>query len=250
MVTSPGTTYWYLTFNFRDPDLRDIRVRRAIAYAIDREEIIRSYLRGTASLASGILTPENWAYDGEVTTYRYDPQRARQLLEEAGFNDRHKLTLTYKCTPEGMRMGEIMQAMLRRVGIEVRIRSNEWATFYDDMRRGNFDIAAMPWIGINEPHHYYMVFDSQMTPPRGLNRGSYSNPAMDRLVEAGDATTDQAARKSIYAQVQKLAADDLPYVSLWWQDNIVVMDDALAGFKPHPNGGLLALADLTLEPAK
>ena len=68
--TSPSTTYWYLTFNFRDPVLRDVRVRRAIAYAIDREEIIRAYLRGTARIATGMLTPENWAYDGAVTTYR------------------------------------------------------------------------------------------------------------------------------------------------------------------------------------
>jgi peptide/nickel transport system substrate-binding protein len=245
-----GTTYWYLTFNFRDPDLRDIRVRRAIAYSIDREEIIRAYLRGTARVATGLLTPENWAYHGAVTTYPYDPQRARQLLEEAGFTGKRKLTLVYKCAPEGMRMGEIMQAMLARVGIEVRIRSNEWATFYDDMQRGNFDLAAMPWIGIRDPHHYRMVFDSRSTPPHGLNRGNYSNPDMDRLVEVGDETLDDGARKKIYAQVQQLAADDLPYLSLWWQDNLVVMNDDVAGFKPYPNGSLLSLTDLTVAPAK
>jgi peptide/nickel transport system substrate-binding protein len=250
VLTSVGTTYWYLTFNFRDPALRDLRVRRAIAYAIDRDEIIRAYLRGTARIATGILTPENWAYDGEVMTYPYDPERARKLLGDAGFktdrNGTRNLTLVYKCAPEGARMGEIIQAMLRRVGIEVRIRSNEWATFYDDMQRGNFDIAAMPWIGIRDPHHYYRVFDSRMTPPQGVNRGQYANPEMDRLVEAGDATIDEAARKKMYAQVQKLAADDLPYVSLWWQDNVVVMNRTVAGFKPYPNGSLLSLADLTL----
>ena len=111
-----------------------------------------------------------------------------------------------------------------------------------------FDIAAMPWIGIRDPHHYYMVFDSKMTPPRGLNRGNYSNLEMDRLVEAGDATIDEAARKNIYAQVQKLAADELPYVSLWWQDNVVVMNRTVAAFKPYPNGSLRSLADLTLTP--
>ncbi len=250
VITSAGTSYWYLTFNFRDPALRDVRVRRAIAYAIDREEIIRSYLRGTARIASGMLTPENWAYDGSVTTDRYDPERARQLLEAAGYKaDRsgmRDLILVYKCAPEGTRMGEIMQAMLRRVGIEVRVRSNEWATFYDDMQRGNFDIAAMPWIGIRDPHHYFMVFDSRMTPPHGLNRGDYANPEMDRLVEAGDATLDEAARKKIYAEVQQLAADDLPYVSLWWQDNVVVMNRSVVGFEPYPNGSLRSLADLKL----
>jgi peptide/nickel transport system substrate-binding protein len=248
--TSAGTTYWYLTFNFRDPALRDLRVRRAIAYAIDREEIIRAYLRGTARIASGMLTPENWAYDGAVTTYPYDLQRVRRLLDDAGLKADRKgnrdLTLNYKCAPEGARMGEILQAMLRRVGIDLRIRSNEWATFYDDMQRGNFDIAAMPWIGIRDPHHYFMTFDSHMTPPRGLNRGDYSNPEMDRLVEAGDSTIEDEARKKIYAQVQQLATDDLPYISLWWQDNVVVMNRTVAGFEPYPNGSLRSLASLTL----
>ena len=101
---------------------------------------------------------------GNLAGYRgFNPRAPRGA--RAGFKaDRHgvrNLTLVYKCAPEGARMGEILQAMLRRVGIEVRIRSNEWATFYDDMQRGNFDIAAMPWIGIRDPHHYYMVFDSR-----------------------------------------------------------------------------------------
>jgi peptide/nickel transport system substrate-binding protein len=254
VITSAGTTYWYVTFNFRDPVLRDVRVRRAIAYAIDREEIIRAYLRGTARIATGMLTPENWAYDAGGATYQYDPRRARELLDAAGFKadrtGKRDLTLVYKCTPEGARMGEIIQAMLRRVGIEVRIRSNEWATFYSDMQRGNFDIAAMPWIGIRDPHHYYMVFDSRMTPPHGLNRGDYSNPEMDRLVEAGDATIDDAARRRIYAQVQQLAADDLPYISLWWQDNVVVMNRTVAGFEPYPNGSLLSLGNIKMQPSE
>ena len=69
---------------------------------------------------------------------------------------------------------------------------------------------------------------------------------MDRLVEAGDATLDEAARKKIYAEVQQLAADDLPYVSLWWQDNVVVMNRSVVGFEPYPNGSLRSLADLKL----
>lgn len=251
VLITPGTTYWYLTFNFRDPILREKRVRQAIAYAIDRDEIIRSYLRGTARIASGMLTPENWAYDGNVTSYTYQPELARRLLDDAGYrsdrNGMRDLRLVYKCTPEGVRMGEILQAMLRRIGIEVRIRSNEWATFYDDMQRGNFDVAAMPWIGIRDPHHYYMVFDSKMTPPRGLNRGYYSNAEMDRLVEAGDTTLDPVERAKIYAQVQQLAANDLPYISLWWQDNVAVMNRRVAGYRPYSNGSLLALSDLSLS---
>ncbi len=253
VVEAPGTTYQYLIFNFADPRLRDLRIRRAIAYSIDREQIVKSYLRGTARLATGILSPENWAYNGDVTSYRYDPDRARHLLDEAGYpiraNGMRNLGFVYKTTPEGVRMGEVIQAMLRRVGIELYIRNNEWATFYGDMARGNFDLASMQWVGVRDPHHYYMTLDSKMTPTRGLNRGHYSNPEMDRLVEAGDVTIDRDARKKIYAQVQKLAADDLPYVSLWWQDNVVVMNRSVEGFRPYPNGSLLSLASLRLRVA-
>ena len=82
---TPGTTYRYLSFNFRNPRLRDIRVRRAIAYAIDRNTIVSTVLRGTGRIATGMLSPESWAYDGNVTDYPYDPEKARQLLDQAGY---------------------------------------------------------------------------------------------------------------------------------------------------------------------
>jgi ABC-type transport system substrate-binding protein len=251
IVKSPGSAYQYLAFNFRDRRLKDLRVRRAIAYAIDRRRIVDSFLRGTARVASGMLSPENWAYDGDVMTYPYEPERARRLLDQAGFaagpdGMRRGLSFVYKTTPEGARLGELIQAMLRRVGITLTVRTNEWATFYGDIQRGNFDMTSMQWVGINDPHQYYMVFDSKMTPPRGFNRGYYANPEMDRLVEAGDAALDRQARRRIYGAVQRLAAADLPYLSLWWKDNVVVMNRALDGFRSYPNGSLASLATLTL----
>lgn len=250
VVRSPGTAYQYIAFNFRDPALKDLRVRRAIAYAIDRKRIVSSFLHGAARAATGMLSPENWAYEPRVTSYPYDPDRARRLLDQAGFpawaDGRRRLTFVYKTTPEGARLAELIQAMLREVGIDIQIRTNEWATFYGDIQRGNFDLTSLQWVGIRDPHHYYLVFDSRMAPPRGLNRGYYANPEMDRLVEAGDATFDEAARHRIYGEVQKLAASDLPYVSLWWQDNVVVKNPRLAGFRPYPNGSLLSLSTVTL----
>jgi len=247
---TPGTTYRYLSFNFRNPRLRDIRVRRAIAYAIDRKTIVSTVLRGTGRIATGMLSPENWAYDGNVTDYSYDPETARQLLDQAGYlagkDGMRALRFEYKTTPEGARIGEIFQAMLQRVGIELTIRTLEFATYYADIQAGNFDLTSLQWVGINDPNHYYMVFDSKKTPPHGENRGYYSNPAMDGLVEAGKISVDRDARKKIYAQVQQLAADDLPYVSLWWVDNVAVMNRRLVGFEAYPNGSFRSLATLTL----
>jgi peptide/nickel transport system substrate-binding protein len=253
IIKWPGTAYHYIAFNFRDPALRDLRVRRAIAYAIDRKQMVDWYMRGTARLATGLLSPENWAYEPDVKTYPYDPARARELLEQAGYHagrdGMRNLSIVYKTTPEQQRMGEMLQAMLRRVGIRLSIRSNEWGTFYSDIARGNFDLISLQWVGIRDPYHYYMVFDSHMTPQHaGLNRGDYSNPEMDRLVEAANVALDPNERRKLYAQVQKLAADDLPYVSLWWQDNVVVMSRSLQGFHPYPNGSLLSLDSLMLVP--
>jgi peptide/nickel transport system substrate-binding protein len=86
-----------------------------------------------------------------------------------------------------------------------------------------------------------------MVPPHGLNRGAYANPAMDRLLEAAEVAFEPARRREIYAEVQRLAADDLPYVSLWWQDNVVVMSKRIAGFAPYPNGSLISFSDLVFD---
>ena len=248
---TPGTTYRYLAFNFHDSRLRDLRVRRAIAYSIDRAAIVNSMLRGTARLATGMLAPENWAYDGEVMSYGYDPAKARRLLDEAGYrtgrDGMRALRFEFKTTPEGARLAEVFQAMLKRVGIRLEVRTLEWATYYGDIQRGNFELTSLQWVGIEDPNYYYMVFDTAMAPPRGsTNRGYYSNPEMDALVEAGQRTLDPAARKEIYARVQKLAALDLPYVSLWWVNNVAVLDRDLRGFEPYPNGSLRSLAAVTL----
>ena len=246
---TPGTTYRYLSFNFGDPRLRNLAVRRAIAYSIDRTTIVNMMLRGTGRIATGLLSPENWAYNGSVTGYSYDPQRARQLLDAAGYpagpDGMRALKFEFKTTPEGARVGEVFQAMLQRAGIALTIRTLDFPTYYADIQSGNFGLTSAQWVGINDPNHYYMVFDSKKTPP-GLNRGFYANPAMDLLVEAGMRTLDRTERRRIYAQVQQLAAEDLPYVSLWWVDNLAVMNRRLVGFDSFPNGSLRSLATLTL----
>ena len=246
---TPGSTYKYLSFNFRDPKLRDLRVRRAIAYSIDRTTIVNSMQRGTGRIATGLLSPESWAYYGDVTGYSYDPEKARQLLDQAGYpagpDGMRQLKFEYKTTPEGARLGEVFQAMLQRVGIALTLRILDFPTYYADVQSGKFALTSLQWVGINDPNHYYMAFDSKKTPP-GLNRGFYSNPEMDRLVEAGMRTIDRDQRAKIYAQVQQLAAQDLPYVSLWWVDNVAVMNRRLAGFESYPNGSLRSLATVTL----
>jgi len=252
IIKSPGTSYRYVAFNFNDPRLRDARVRRAIAYAIDRDAIVNSMMLGTARVASGLLSPQNWAYDGDVAKYPFDPAKSRELLEQAGYSvgadNMRNLRFIYKTTPEQLRFATALQAMLKRVGIELDIRSNEFATFYSDVQHGNFDLMSLQWVGFSDPDHYYSIFDSKMMPPIGMNRGHYSNPEMDRLLDAGRTTLDVDARRKIYGQVQQLAADELPYVSLWWDDIVIVMNRDLSGFEPTPSGSLRSLATVRIAP--
>lgn len=245
---SPGLFFQYLAFNFRDARRQDLRLRRAIAFAIDRYAIVHSMLRDTARIASGMLPPENWAFERDVADYRYDPAEARHLLETAGYRPGDaRLEFVYKTTPEGRRLAEAIQAMLQRAGIKLVIHTNEWATFYSDLRVGNFDLAASQ-LSVISPDEYFLFLDSRMAPPYGNNRGAYVNPAMDRLLETAEVTLDPARRRAIFSEVQKLAARDLPTVPLWWIDTVTVMTRRIDGFQPYPNGSLISLATASYVP--
>jgi peptide/nickel transport system substrate-binding protein len=252
--TTPGSRYFYLAFNFHNPRLRDLRVRRAIAYAIDRRLIMGSLYGGAGRAATGMLSPENWAYDAGVTRYHFDRHKASRLLDEAGYpiqaDGTRKLNFVYLTTPQGQKLANALKRMLNRVRIGLKIDVSKPATFYSDFEQGKFDLFSSQWEGINAPYEYYARFDSRMVPPAGDNRGNYSNPAMDRLFEAGETTVEPGARRKIYAQVQALAARDLPTVPLWWIDNIVVLNRRVKGFVPCPNGSLRSLGNVSLvQPA-
>ncbi len=254
---APGTTFQYLGVSFADPRLADLRVRRAIAHAVDRKALIDGLLAGAARQATGLLPPEHWAYEGGGRQYPYDPAAAKRLLDEAGYPDpdgdgpQMRFRVSYKTTTldSRRRIGEALQAMLGEVGIGLDVRSFEWATFYDDIRSRRFELYSLAWVGISEPDFFYTLLHSTMTPPRGSNRAGYADPTIDALVDAGRRTLDPAERRSIYAQVQARVADTLPFIPLWWSDNVVVQTKRLCGFVPYPDGSLVSLTTAWLGDA-
>ncbi|MEB2284801.1 MAG: ABC transporter substrate-binding protein [Myxococcales bacterium] len=250
LIISPGTTFQYLGLNLRDPRLADRRVRTALAAGIDRNAIVRHVLRDTATAATGLLPPAHWAYTGDVAQHPYDPARAAALLERAGLGRAASAAhrrFSYKTSTVELRrrIAEVFQHDLAGLGLGLDIRSYEWATFYDDIKRGNFELYALAWVGVRDPDIYFRMFHSTMQPPAGVNRGGYASPAMDRLVAAARATEDRAERRRLYAEVQRLAAEDLPIIPLWWAENVVVKSRTLRGFVPAPNGSLRSLATAT-----
>jgi peptide/nickel transport system substrate-binding protein len=251
VLTGPSSNTTYLAFNLRDPILRDRRVRAAVASALDRESLVADLIRGLAEPATGLLPPRHWAYEGGVAQHPYDPARARALLDAAGYPagpDGVRFALTFKATTGELSraLGEILQEALRQVGIRVRIVSHEWGTFFADIRSGNFQVTALTWVGIADPDYLHYIFHSGSVPPAGANRGAYSNPEVDRLLEAARTATNRERRRSLYGRVQAILAEDLPYVFLWHEVRWAAFRNDLRDFRLLPSGDLTALKEASL----
>jgi len=249
---APGTIYAYLGFSFRDPLLKDTRVRQAIAYAIDRQPLIEHLWRGEARLAYSILPPQSWAYSDSGMHYDHDVSRARQLLDAAGFRpgpDGMRMHLVMKTsTEESTRLlAATLQQQLRAVGIALDIRTLESATFYSDVTKGAFQLYSLRWIGGNQdPDIFEAVFASSSFPPRRYNRGYYSNPQVDALIAEAASELDQSKRAQIYAQIQQILARDLPYINLWYLDNVLVHTRRVRNLHLSPSGDYDFLTSATL----
>lgn len=244
---APGTVIQYLAFNLRDPILGESRVRQAIAFAINRPLIIQTLLGGHARPAYSLLPPGHWAWTSDVPQYNYDPARADALLDAAGFRrgtDGIRFHLTMKTsTDENTRvLANVFQQQLARVGIALDLRSYEFATFYSDIVRGAFQMYSLRWIGGNEqPDIFSYVFSSSRFPPKGANRGHYSNARLDAILEDASETSDMARRRSDYVEAQQILARDLPAINLWYQDAVVVHNKNLINVSPTPSGSFTFL---------
>ena len=253
---APGTTYQYVALNLRDPALKDVRVRQALAYALDVQPIIHYLMRDLARPAYSVLPPQHWAYYDSGVRYPHDPQRAAALLESAGYKADPetgiRLRLTMKTsTEENTRLlAAIMQEDLRKSGIELDIRSFEFATFYSDVTKGSYQLYSLRWVGgtNQDPDIFDYVFDSARMPPNGANRSYYSNPQVDSLLQQARATVDEPRRREDYAQVQQIVARNLPYINLWYLDNVIVHTRRVRNLRIPVSGNYEFLKDIELEP--
>lgn len=233
----PGSTYAYLAFNFRDPLLANPKVRRALALALDRDALAHGLFRDTVEKTETLLPPGHWARLDGLPPLARDLPAARRLLDEAGFPDpgggRPRLTLAYKTSTDetSILQATAIAAQWKEAGVEARIRSNDFATFYQDVVKGNFQLFSLRWQGIVDPDHYHEVFLSTAVPPKGWNRGFYSDPGVDRWIEEARRTVDREKRKALYADVQRRAAETLPYVSLYTMKSVAVHARDLTGLE-------------------
>ena len=241
LVQRPGTTFAYIGFNLADPVLSDRHVRAAIAHAIDREAIIRHLFGGRAQTAESVLRPEHWAGARDLPSYPYDPELAREHLRQAGYGPHRPLVLSYKTStdPFRVRIAHVFQSQLADVGIELKISSYDWGTFFGDVKAGRFQVYSLAWVGVNTPDILRYAFHSESLPPGGANRGRYRSERTDELIERAEVAGSGQA-PALYAQVQRRVHDDLVYVPLWYESNVVA-SRGLDDYVPRHDGSYLAL---------
>jgi len=243
-----GNTFSYLGFNLRDPTTADIRIRRAIAYALDREQCRRYILGERARLASGLLPPEHWAGASSNSKIIHDPTRARELLAAAGYSPQRPLRLIYKTSndPLRVRIATLFQRQLAQVGIQVDLRNYDWGTFYGDVRAGRFQMVSLSWVGIKNPEIFRYAFHSASLPPEGANRGYYLSPRANTLIEVAENANSLMQAAQHYRELHELLLEDLPYIPLWYEDQVAIMRDSIDGYNVATDGNYDSLATVQI----
>lgn len=255
IATAPGSDYAYLGLNLRDPILGHLEVRKAIGFAIDRDAIVKYLRRGFAKTAVGIVPPMSWAFEPNVFDFTHDPAQAERLLDAAGFRDpdgpgpmpRFRLSLKTSTSEVYRLQAAAIQHDLARVGIAVDVRSSELQTLSADVRRGNFQMYSLQWVGVTDPDMLRLVYHSSQVPPAGVNRVHYSNPEVDRLIDAASAAADDGPRREAYAHAQRLIAEDVPYISLWYKTNVAIFQPTIHGVTLSPIADFTFLKDVSRD---
>jgi peptide/nickel transport system substrate-binding protein len=253
ITSAPSVILTYLMLNNADPLLRDVRVRQAIALSLDRAAIVAAKFGGRARLATGLMPETHWSYEPDVPHWTRDLPRARKLLDEAGLVDpdgpgpRPRAHFVYKTSSDAFRVtvARVIAAQLAEVGLEVEVRSFEFATFFADVKKGTYQIASMQTGEVSDPDFYFTYYHSSRIPdatnPDGGNRWRYRNARVDELTTAGRHELDQGRRKALYSEVQRLVATEVPTVPLWHEDNVVLSNVDVQGYAITPNARLIGL---------
>lgn len=245
----PAFQYTHMAFNLKHPFFKDKLVRQAIAYAIDKSELVDVVLFGLGSPATGPYVPNTWPYNPEVKKYEYNTQKAKQLLKEAGWEDTDKDGLLDKdgrpfkftvFTNTGNKLREntatIIQWRLAKIGIKMDIRKLEWSTFINQfIDKKRFEAVILGWSISLDPDQYD-IWHSSKTREKELNFISYNNAEVDELLEKGRRSFDINERKKAYFRIQEILADEVPYIFLYVPDATIIVSGRVKGIKPSPIG--------------
>lgn len=242
-------SYTFLGFNLSHPFFKDVRVRRAVSMAIDRQSIIDGVLLGQGVPTVGPYKPGTWAYNDRLSPVGQDADEARRLLAEAGWRDTDGdglldrdgtpfvfTILVNQGNTARINTAIIIQSQLKELGIGVRIRTVEWAAFIKEfVNKGRFDALILAWTITLDPD-IYDVWHSSRAKPGGLNFTGYSNAEVDALLVEARSLTDQSRRKELYDRVQEILDAEQPYCFLYVPYALPILQARFQGVKPALNG--------------
>lgn len=233
---TPSTMMMYMAMNGQKKPFDDVRVRQAMNYAVNKEEIVEFLLSDLADVADSPLSPVIWGY-ASTGVYEYNPERAKQLLAEAGYPNGFSMSLW---TPVGRYLqdlgtAEVVQAQLAEVGIDVRVETWEFGAYIEEIKKAQFDMVLLGWSPSTGDADWglFPVFHSTQWPPMS-NRALYGNPDVDALLIAAQTEPDQHKRRELYRELQQIIFDDAPWIFLWSARQIVAHRSGLEGMEIIP----------------
>jgi peptide/nickel transport system substrate-binding protein len=243
-----STVYLYFSYDLTNDFFRDIRVRKAINYAIDNGSIVKASLYDSGSPIYGPIPRSSWAYTEDVNKYLYNPEKAKELLEEAGWltgaggwrykdGKKFSFSLTFKSQSQHSEAAAIfIQSFLKDIGIEVKLQQLDLGALINSLYPGQYQSVVFNWVEPFDPDIYTEWHSSQMDDD-GMNFMSYSNEKVDKLLEEARSTFDKNRRTELYHEIQKLIVEDAPYVFLGNEDSHVGVNRRVKGLpEPSPAG--------------
>ncbi|MBU1219846.1 ABC transporter substrate-binding protein [Myxococcota bacterium] len=250
---SPGLTLTYIGFNTDTPYLKDVKVRRALAMAVDRNGLIQSRFRNAAIKASSVLPPSH-PYSCETGVEpTFNPQKASQILEEAGYTKDSqgvRFTLEYKTSSNPFRLSIVRAIAMQwaAIGVHTRIRSLEWGVFYADVRARRFEVLSLQLPEIMSPDILGEFFHSSKIPsqdnPGGFNRWGLRSTEFDKNYNLSSMTMDSVLRKNYFCKMQKIIQEQLPVFPIWFEHNSAVKSKRLRKYRMIPNARFTGLNQL------
>ena len=248
VLANEGTGFSYIGFNFEDPLLSNIHLRKAIAYGIDRQTIINKLFAGYGRLAGGLLVPEHWSGDKNLQGFEFNIEKAKYHLKQFFLNNSSlkstqgggdkPLELSFKTSsdPTRIRLATIYQSQLAKIGIKLNIQSYDWGTFYSDIKQGRFQLYSLAWVGVKSPDIFQYVFDSKAIPPKGANRGRYQDSTADSLIGRAGLADSIEKQADLYRQLQRHLQATLATIPLWYEDQYAVMRSNIKGYQVYSDG--------------
>ena len=248
---SDGSNIQYLVFNTESPQLNNVKIRQAIGYAIDRQKIVSELLFDQAKVAHSILPEQSWAYS-PGTKYNYDPAKAKQLLQEAGYKNEPIVFKYSSGNAYVNQYAQVIQSSLADVGINIQIETLEVNTIRTQLAQGQFQMYTGIWIGGNQDPIFLRDLFATSKIPGGTvaccNRSRYSNPDLDKMLEDAINSIDREASKSLYVKSQEIVSSELPLLPLWYPANLVVANKRIGNIKISGSGDWSFVKDLTVTP--